>query len=176
MEVAREVHQTIRQFRQTHPATQCTLVADATGLGRPTLEILYNEFTANRQSASIARLDGIVFTSGGTHSKSQHPTLPVDIYNIPKLDLIQNLLQVMETTHLTLAESLNNTAILEAQFKSLRYATSRQTGNTTIEVARSNNPQIGHADLVMALALATWRLRDLSPPALSPIPRRLPGF
>lgn len=176
MRVAQQVQQRVAAFKSQYPTTPCTLVADATGLGRPTLEILHHEFTTGRQGPSIARLEGIVFTSGSSHNKAQHPTLPVDVFHIPKLDLIQNLLQAMESRQLSVGPGLEGAPGLKEQFQSLRYATNAQTGNTTIQVAAGRDSGAGHADLVMALALAVWRLRELSPVAVSPLPRRLPGF
>jgi hypothetical protein len=103
--------------------------------------------------------------------------LPVDLFHVPKLDLIETLVQSIESRRLTVIPNLKDRQTLEAQLKSLRYANSRQTGQTTIHVdTNADNPQIANADLVMALAMATWRMKTLYPnPTLTP-PQRLPGF
>jgi len=174
--LAQQIHQTIERFKQQHPATPITLVADATGIGRPTLEILYKELTS-RGGQPKARLEGIVFTAGATHSKASHPSLPVDLFHVPKLDLIQTLLQSIESQRLRVIPNLKEQETLSAQLKSLRYANSRQTGQTTIHVdTNASNPQIANADLVMALAMATWRMKSLYPNPTPTPPQRLPGF
>ncbi len=174
--LAQQIHHTLERFKQQHPATPITLLADATGIGRPTLEILYKELTS-RGGQPKARLEGIVFTAGATHSKTGHPALPVDLFHVPKLDLIETLVQSIESRRLTVIPNLKDRQTLEAQLKSLRYANSRQTGQTTIHVdTNADNPQIANADLVMALAMATWRMKTLYPNPTPTPPQRLPGF
>ena len=174
--LAQQIHQSIDRFKQQHPATPVTLLADATGIGRPTLEILYKELTS-RPGQPIARLEGIVFTAGATHSRVSHPSLPVDLFHVPKLDLIETLVQSIESSQLKVVPNHPDQATLTAQLKSLRYASSRQTGQTTIHVDTNvHNPQIANADLVMALAMATWRMKSLYPNPTPTPPQRLPGF
>jgi hypothetical protein len=174
-DVARHTHLAIQRYKQQHPTTPLHLVADSTGIGRPTLEILYRELTT-KPGQPQARLEGIVFTASGQHSKSSHPTLPVDLFHVPKLDLIEALVHSIESGQLQPSPNLSNQSTLAAQLQSLRYATSRLTGQTTIEVSKSSDPKIGHADLVMALAMCNWRLKTLYPTNLSTQPHRLPGF
>ncbi len=174
--LAQRIQQIIDRFKTGHPATPVTLTVDATGIGRPTLEILYKELTA-RVGQPKARLEGIVFTGGSQHSKTTHPSLPIDLFHVPKLDLIQTLVQSMESGQLTTAQNLPDRQTLTAQLKSLRYETSRQTGHSTIQVdTNTDNPQIANADLVMALAMATWRMKTLYPGNNPNPPERLPGF
>ena len=174
--LAQQIHQTLERFKQQHPTTQITLLADATGIGRPTLEILHKELTS-RGGQPKARLEGIVFTAGATHSKTTHPSLPIDLFHVPKLDLISTLLQSIESHQLKVIPNLPEQQTLIAQLKSLRYANSRQTGQTTIHVdSNASNPQIANADLVMALAMATWRMKSLYPNPNPTPPHRIPGF
>ncbi len=143
--LAQQILQTIERFKQQQPAKQVTLLADATGISRPTLEILYKELTS-RGAQPKARLEGIVFTSGAAHSRAAHPSLPVDLFHAPKLDLIETLVQSIESGQLKAVPNHPDQATLTAQFKSLRYASSRHTGQTTIHVdANANNPQIAMA-------------------------------
>lgn len=83
----------------------------------------------------------------------------------------------MESGQLTTAQNLPDQQTLTAQLKSLRYETSRQTGHSTVQVdTNTDNPQIANADLVMALAMATWRMKTLYPVNTLNPPQRLPGF
>ena len=83
----------------------------------------------------------------------------------------------MESGQLTTAQNLPDRQTLTAQLKSLRYETSRQTGHSTIQVdTNTDNPQIANADFVMALAMATWRMKTLYPGNNPTPPQRLPGF
>ncbi len=174
--IATQTRQAIERFKLQYPTAPVTLSADATGIGRPALEIIYQELTS-KPGQPQARLEGIVFTAAGQHTKTSHPTLPVDLFHVPKLDMIENLVQSMESGRLQANPELQHQQTLEAQLKSLRYATSRQTGHTTIQVAGdAANPQIANADLVMALAMATWRMKTLYPQPLPTQPQRLPGF
>lgn len=174
--LAQQIHHTLERFKQQHPTTPITLLADATGIGRPTLEILHKELTS-KGGQPKARLEGIVFTAGATHSKTTHPSLPIDLFHVPKLDPISTLLQSIECHQLKVIPNLPEQQTLVAQLKSLRYANSRQTGQTTIQVdSNASDPQIANADLVMALAMATWRMKCLYPNPNPNPPQRLPGF
>lgn len=175
-QVATHLYNICETIKAQHPTTPLILLADATGIGRPTLEIIYKEFTSHGKP-NPARIEGIVFTGGTTVTEAKHPALPVDLFQVPKLDLIQTLLQAIESNQLQPAPGLANRHILEAQLKSLRYANSRLTGQTTVEVAHSTTtPEIANADLVMALAMATWRMKTLHPQSRQEIHQRLPGF
>ncbi len=171
LKLARQVHRQLQHFHSLYPHVPLTLIADSTGLGRPTLEILHQELDPH------VRLEGMVFTGGQQHSRHRHPSLSVDLYHVPKLDLIQHLLHAIECRHLTISPGLKDKETLREQLQSLRYASSRLTGQTTIAVAnQSGNPTIGHADLVMALSMAAWRLKEIAPQHPIPMPGRLPGF
>ena len=83
----------------------------------------------------------------------------------------------MESNQLQPAPGLADQHILAAQLKSLRYASSRSTRQTTVEVTHSTkSPEIANADLVMALAMAAWRMKSLHPAVRQDFPQRLPGF
>ncbi len=175
-QVAAHLYKICKSIQLQHPTTPLILLADATGIGRPTLEIIHKEFTSHSKP-SPARIEGIVFTAGTTVTETKHPALPVDLFQVPKLDLIQTLLQAMESNQLQPAPGLADQHILAAQLKSLRYASSRSTGQTTVEVTHSTkSPEIANADLVMALAMAAWRMKSLHPATRQDFPQRLPGF
>ncbi|WP_031497848.1 hypothetical protein [Bryobacter aggregatus] len=174
-QVAIDLKRICRRIQRQYPATPLILLCDATGIGRPTLEMIHKELQSPGE-ASPARIEGIVFTGGATVSESRHPALPVNLFHVPRLDLIQTLLQAIESRQLQAAPGLEDAARLATQLKSLRYTESRSTGQTGIEVHKSAaHPETANADLVMALAMATWRMKTLAPSSSKP-PNRLPGF
>lgn len=146
-DVALAVSNALKRFAAAHPSARLTLVADATGLGRPTLEILHQHLPEDVQ------LIGITFTATGKPRQLQHPTLPITLFHVPKPHLIEALVKAIESRHLTPIPTLPSKDILTTQLQSLRYTTNPRTRHTTITARHHKG---SHADLPMALAMANW--------------------
>jgi hypothetical protein len=146
-DVALAVSDALQRFAAAHPSARLTLIADATGLGRPTLEILHQHLPQDVQ------LIGITFTATGKPRQLEHPTLPITLFHVPKPQLIEALVKAIESRHLTPVPNLPNKDILTTQLQSLRYTTNPRTRHTTITARHRKG---SHADLAMALAMANW--------------------
>jgi hypothetical protein len=177
-------------YAAAHPKTSLFLIADSTGLGRPVLELLRQEqLRLHTYAKNICRLEGVVFTSGREANRYGHPTLPIDMYNVPKLELLNSLALSIESGLLKIPEDLPNKDVLYAQLNALEvhYPSRAQSqhGPTSIQAGLDTtshrapiirlNPDalessgakevLAHADLVMSLALATWRLHQQQRPS-----------
>jgi hypothetical protein len=121
-----------------HPklASGTRLVVDATGVGRPIVELL-----------RAARLPGTltsVTITGGDAATGQGGE-----WQVPRKDLLGGLLALLEQGQLKLPQTLSATAPL------LRELTSLQTRHTPR--ARVQLETAEHDDLAIALALACWK-------------------
>jgi hypothetical protein len=117
----------------------CTeLVVDATGVGRPTIDLLKQ-----------ARLAPIAVTiTGGDVATCER----WDEWHVPKRDLIAQLQVLLQTQRLVVAEGLPESATLVREL--LNYQTKiTVAGHDTYGAWREGT----HDDLVLAVALAAWR-------------------
>ena len=176
--IARETIALAASYKRQQPNGMLYIVPDTTGLGTPVLESLYHA----RKAAQVpATIEGLIFTGGHTVSSHKHHNYGLDIYHVPKLQLLNSLSLALESGLLKIPTDLPERDILHAQLAALevhypsksgsqRGPSATQAGlDTTTNrdpIVRLNpdslrdNPQIlGHADLVMSLAIATWRLQ-----------------
>ena len=147
------------------------VIADATGLGAPFLDFL-------RQSNLRLRNDSV--TRGPREIPAQPNQyqqkgylLPVTItaaatagstqrggYNVPKVDLIETLDRLLESNRLEISADLPEAETLKGELLSLR-----RKGNQY-----EPHSSLVHDDLVMALALAAWRIGQQDKRLLRPDP------
>lgn len=110
-------------------AGRTTIVADATGLGAPVLEMI--------RTAKIPAAIVPVVITGGVHANQSNGT-----WHVPKTDLVTALYLMFEQGGIRIPKGLPGYRALEEEL--LHFGT-----------ARSGI----HDDLVMALALAAWHTR-----------------
>lgn len=115
----------------------CTLVADASGLGAPVIESL-------RAANLPCRLIPAQITGGGGESYDG------DFYRVPKSDLVVGLQILFGQSHFEMTDSLPTTKNLLEELRNFK-ATRSQAGNLKYSGVRD--------DLTMSLALAWWWLR-----------------
>lgn len=124
-----------------------TLVVDATGVGRPVVDLL-------RRAALPCRLLPVTITSGGHDSRQS-----TGYYTVPKHDLIAGLLILFQRRELAICGRLKETKTLLHELGNMRVKISAQ-GRETYGVWQNGE----HDDLVLAVALACWRGLRLKPP------------
>jgi hypothetical protein len=127
------------------PLTAADLVVDATGVGRPVVDLF-------RRSAMPNPLVPVVITGGQQSSKAADGT-----WHVPKKELIDGLLVLFQTQQLRIARHLPEAATLVAeltQFQRQRTA----AGNETFGSTGAGQ----HDDLVLAVALACWQAVQLT--------------
>lgn len=120
------------------PLERAILVVDATGVGRPVVEML-------RACEHSARILPVMITGGRSASMVR------GYAHVPKAMLIRALYAAIGSRRLEFAAGLREAAALVGELLNFR-----------VEVTRARNERFGaasggHDDLVLALALAVWR-------------------
>lgn len=125
------------------------LVIDATGVGRPVLDIF-------RRGNMGHRVVGVSIHGGD--AVSQDPS--ISGYRVPKRDLVSNLQLLFQQRRLRIPTNLRESDILIQELRSFRVQIS-DAGHDSYGAWRSGE----HDDMVLAVALAAWmaqRHRPLS--------------
>jgi hypothetical protein len=164
-QIARTITATLANLRRHHPAITIKTTVDATGLGAPAIELIQQEIVHYHSShrERLGALEGIVFTGGATITRTKHNTLPIDLFHVPKLTLLNSVATAMENNLLKVPAKLPLKDQLLQQLQSLEIHHTTHA-NPTIRINRESDPEsIAHADLVMALAMATWRMSTIYP-------------
>ena len=126
---------------------ECELLVDATGVGRPVVDLL-------KQEDLPGPLLPVLVTSG--HSMS----VADGFFRIPKRDLITGLQVAIQTEELRIANGLDFGPTLLKEMTEMK-----------VKVSDGGTEQFGawregtHDDLVFAVALATWGAKRWEPPA-----------
>ena len=126
-------------------AARCHLIPDATGVGRPVIDLL-------RKSRLGCGMMPVIITGGDDESYAN------GIYRVPKRDLIVGLQVVIQRSGLQVAAGLELWPALEQELADLRVKR-LPTGREQYGAWREGQ----HDDLVLALALACWGARKLYP-------------
>lgn len=125
---------TIKTRRRERPPT---LVVDATGVGRPIVEMLKQE---GLSPASIWITGGDSVTVDGTE------------YRVPKRELASTVQALLQSGRLLFAEDLPFREVLKDELKKFRAKINLDTGEASFEHWRERDTD----DLVLALACALW--------------------
>lgn len=116
------------------------LVVDATGVGRPVLDIF--------RKAQLGH--GVIGISiHGGDNVSREPA--VSGYRVPKRDLVSNLQLLFQARRLKISKDLPEAEVLAQELRSFRVQIT-ESGNDTYGAWRSGE----HDDLVLAVSLAAW--------------------
>jgi hypothetical protein len=119
-------------------AGKCTLIADATGVGRPVVDLL-------RGSGLGCQLIGVTLTGGESESMAD------GYYRAPKRDLIVGLQVLLQAGALRIASRLEHGPTLAKEMSEMRVRTT-SSGHEQYGAWREGQ----HDDLVLAVALACW--------------------
>lgn len=132
--VERVVHVT----RSDALAGRCRMAVDATGVGRPVVDLL-------RRAGPGCAIEPVTITGG------ERESYDAGYYRVPKRDLITGLQVLMQTQGLQISGGLPYGAALAAEMAEMR-----------VKVSGAGREQFGawregtHDDLVFAVALACW--------------------
>jgi len=127
-------------------AERCHLIVDATGVGRPVMDML------RRAALGCRRLWPVSITGGDLE------TYASGYYRVPKRDLIVGLQLLLQRRGLQIAKGLKFGPVLAREMAEMR-----------VKITPSGNEQYGawregeHDDLVLAVALACWGVRKAWP-------------
>jgi hypothetical protein len=146
-----EIVEAVRTLAGVPPLPGCTLVVDATGVGRAVVDL----FRAARP-ALPCRLRAVTITAG------QHAATGAAGETVPKKDLVGCLQVLLQSRRLTIAPALPDAAVLRKELQHFKVKLTA-AANETFEAWRERD----HDDLVLAVALACWaggRLRSTARP------------
>jgi hypothetical protein len=141
LQYAQVVERTREVMECRELAGQCELVVDATGVGRPVVEMLRAE--------GLARYLTAVTITGGAKESGSGPEL-----NVPKQDLMAALQLLLEKGIVRIARDLPAAGALVEELADMR-RTFRASGSERLGADGSGE----HDDLAIAVALACWKLR-----------------
>jgi hypothetical protein len=132
--------------RSAELAGRCHLIADATGVGRPVMDML------RRAELGCRRLWPVLITGGDLETDAG------GYYRVPKRDLIVGLQLLLQRKGLQIAAGMQFGPVLAREMAEMR-----------VKITPSGNEQYGawregeHDDLVLAVALACWGARKAWP-------------
>lgn len=115
----------------------CALVVDATGVGRPVVDLF---------RASGLALIGVTITGGDAVSQDESG------YRVPKRDLVSALQVLLQSGRLKFAEGLPEVPTLVRELMAFQVKIDARTAHDTYGAWREG----AHDDLVLAVALAAW--------------------
>ncbi len=124
----------VRQLATQEPATPRVLVADATGVGRPVVDLL-------RQARPVARLVAVTITGGdaATHDGPQ--------WRVPKRELVSTAQVFLQGRRLAIAAALPEAATLTRELLAFQVKISAETAHDSYGAWREG----AHDDLALAL-------------------------
>ena len=140
------VERVVAVTRSADLAGRCQLIADATGVGRPVMDML------RRAELGCRSLWPVEITSGEMERHADGH------YRVPKRDLIVGLQLLLQRRGLQIAEGMKFGPVLAREMAEMR-----------VKITPSGNEQYGawregeHDDLVLAVALACWGARRVYP-------------
>ena len=121
---------------------KCCIIVDGTGVGAPVVDLIRRA----RMGCDICE----VTITGGEHASSGGSG---GRWNVPKQDLVTGLQMMLEQGELRIARKLKEAGQLVKELTDMQ-ATSRKTGRVRLGADGCGQ----HDDLVMALALACWKV------------------
>jgi hypothetical protein len=141
-----EIVERVGQVVQTRGVRDCChLVVDATGVGRPVVDML-------RSARLPCRLMPTLITGGEQEGSAN------GYHRVPKRDLITGLRLLLEQGMLKIAAALEHGPTLVNELADMRVKVTA-AGNEQYEAWREGT----HDDLVLAVALACWGLKKVYP-------------
>ncbi len=124
----------LRDWFARQPLHRTTLVVDATGVGRPVVDMI-------AEAGLPATVEAFTITAGFTPGDK----------TVPKKDLVGSVQAALQTRRLRFAASLPLRPVLERELETFRVKVTADR-NETFSAWRERD----HDDLVLALALALW--------------------
>lgn len=114
------------------------VVADATGVGRPCLELLKKEGVENLIGISIHGGDAVGYEGS--------------VFRVPKRDLVSTLQVLLQNNQIAWNERVPFRQVLDHELHAFRAKIDLQTGHDSYEAWREKD----HDDIVLSLAIACW--------------------
>jgi len=129
----------VAQLARQEPTVPRVLVVDATGVGRPVVDLLV-------RARRAARLVAVTIT-GGDQATHDGPH-----WRVPKRELVSTAQVFLQSKRLHVASALPEAATLTRELLAFQVKINAQTANDSYGSWREGS----HDDLVLAVALALW--------------------
>ena len=130
----------------TELAGKTVCVVDATGVGRPVVDML--------REAEVQPLTAVTITGGDVASHDGGD------WRVPKRDLVSTLQVLLQNETLKIAKGLVLAEVLVREMQNFRVKINIATGHDSYEAWRESE----HDDLVLAVAMACWYARAFVEP------------
>jgi hypothetical protein len=124
------------------------LAVDATGVGRPVIDMLWKTLGEEREGTDIY-IDHCAVTITGGDSLTRNPDGGL---RVPKRDLITATLVLLQNGHLKIADALPLKDVLVKELLNFRVKINISTAHDSYEAWREGD----HDDLVLSVALSCW--------------------
>lgn len=151
--IVRRLVQAMGRLANLEPEEDCELVVDATGVGRPVVDMM--------REAGLTPIP-VVITGG------ENETYGDWAYRIPKRALISNAQVVFQQRLLKVATSISLAPVFVKELEAFKVKIDPVTAHDSYAAGREGQ----HDDLVLAVALALWRAQKHAEP---PEPPKPPG-
>ena len=122
---------------------QIHCVVDLTGVGRPVYDMLMESF--KKANVRTNNLTGITITAG------HEVTVSPEGFNVPKKDLVSNLLILAQGDRFSVSPRLSLANVFRLELENFR-AKINTSGSTGFEAWRESD----HDDLILSVAIALW--------------------
>ncbi len=116
------------------------IVADATGVGRPVLDIM--------RSAGLPVI-GVIITAGASNAQQDKDS---GYWKVPKRELITRAQSYMQSGKLKIASKLALADVIVKEMLAFKMKVASQSGNVSFEAWRES----AHDDLVLMLCMGVW--------------------
>jgi len=135
------------------PLQRSTLVVDATGVGRPVVDML-------RRAKINATLVPVTITAGQSATPND-----AGGWNVPKRDLAVTVQVLLQGKWLVVSKGMPEAATLRKELQSFKVKVNINTATESFESYRERD----HDDLVLAVAIAAWRAERCPPGTNGPL-------
>jgi Terminase RNaseH-like domain len=139
-QVAADVAALAARLAQDGPVREVRLAVDATGVGRPVVDML------QRERMLGVKMVPILITGGDTETRDGR------VWHIPKRNLVGAVQVALQTGRLKIASALPEAATLLRELQNFQMKISLTSGHDSYGAWREGT----HDDLVLALACALW--------------------
>jgi hypothetical protein len=148
--IVRRVKHLDRMIREAPHWGDCRVAVDATGVGRPVVDLL--------EEAKIPSIYPVTITGGDEAHQDGRS------FRVPKRELVSGLQVLLQTERLKIAQDIPHAETFVAELRNFRVRIS-ESGHDSYEAWREGS----HDDLVLSVAIACWLGERVS------VPRNLGG-
>ncbi|MEM8598473.1 MAG: hypothetical protein AAGF99_01005 [Bacteroidota bacterium] len=133
------VAERVKTLMETPPlAENARLAVDATGVGRPVVDMM--------DAAGVPDVTPIVIHGGDSY------TYDLGTYRVPKRELASTMQVLLQTARLKIADGLPLSDVLVREMQAFKVKVNIATGHDSYEAWREGD----HDDVVLAVAMALW--------------------